>query len=730
LTGSRKRPRKGQDGLGSLKEDILDKSRLKPNATESAEKAREGGSFFRIKSRFRELGPADVPLLLAMFAVPLFPTETNGLAVRVIAQEALAALALLMLPFCGLRRFDWRLKGSRKAPDMYVFIWLLVVFLGIYTARNTGMATYKSGYILSLAVLYYCFSARINSHRKAFLFLVIAGIASCAVSIVEITAPHMASIFSTTAESKRLSSRSVLFIHSYLAAQYLLPVLVMIIAIVINKGQLLLRAAAGLLSLPVLGYLFSTGSRGTYLAALAALGLVLALRFIRSNENKGGAGLNKALWTALPIVLIAAGAVFLLSATGVLGSGGLLVSERVSSLFNPELVDFNFSRLNVWNSSILMSKDHFLLGVGQGNFSSVFPQYYLNVREIYHAHNQFLHILSENGAPGLLCFLGVLFILFGMMRKKTGAATGDNLSFSLHSGAAGALLAAGIYCFFETPIEWPASACFFLLPVSILLIPASGAVESEARTRPPWIVVAMVAGIAWILPGAGLVQAARSGVLGNEGYRLFAEKRYEDAVDELDRAARAWPWRAEIYACKADALVRLGRIQEALEAAKHSLELRPGVAKVLSTCTNCLFRLGRCKEVPGYLEEYILRLPRGKSQIAYFMLGKAFRKAGKLEAALVVFNNLYSMKFIPPSKPDLLLELAKTMITLKRDPLTILTLLTKANERAGREQHQLEEILDLLDEMKRLLEMDEELLRRCARVKKMVDKQLETKEEQ
>ena len=58
------------------------------------------------------------------------------------------------------------------------------------------------------------------------------------------------------------------------------------------------------------------------------------------------------------------------------------------------------------------------------------------------------------------------------------------------------------------------------------------------------------------------------------------QKQYEQALAEMERAVALAPNEAESYAALAEVLSRVGRTEEALEAAAQALRLKPFIADV------------------------------------------------------------------------------------------------------------------------------------------------------
>lgn len=76
----------------------------------------------------------------------------------------------------------------------------------------------------------------------------------------------------------------------------------------------------------------------------------------------------------------------------------------------------NFTRLKLWKTAWYMIKEHPLLGVGNGNFVSLYDRYVEKYPELYAyydykrfpCHNSYLKIQSELGIMGSMLFIGIL----------------------------------------------------------------------------------------------------------------------------------------------------------------------------------------------------------------------------------------------------------------------------------------------------------------------------------
>lgn len=105
----------------------------------------------------------------------------------------------------------------------------------------------------------------------------------------------------------------------------------------------------------------------------------------------------------LSIIPISLGAIYLLPQT---------ILNRILSITN--LQDSSSAyRIEMWGTTLDIIKDNWIAGVGFGHlpFKQTFETY-IRTMPTYHAHNTYLEIAAELGIPGLIVFLGFIFILF------------------------------------------------------------------------------------------------------------------------------------------------------------------------------------------------------------------------------------------------------------------------------------------------------------------------------
>lgn len=206
-----------------------------------------------------------------------------------------------------------------------------------------------------------------------------------------------------------------------LAAQMLAMALPLVAAAVWSGiyAQARLTGAIGLLAL-LLGVaaLALTGSRGAWLGVVAggAVALYLALRvWLRRH----GVGWRWMLDVAALLIVLAALALY----SAIVALPALDAQLGVSAQGGSAL-----SRIALWRDSVPLIEDYFFTGSGLGSTAMVYATYayLLHVPYLYHAHNLYVQVALEQGAPALLAWVALIgaaaFYAMGALRvaNRTG----------------------------------------------------------------------------------------------------------------------------------------------------------------------------------------------------------------------------------------------------------------------------------------------------------------------
>jgi O-antigen ligase len=173
------------------------------------------------------------------------------------------------------------------------------------------------------------------------------------------------------------------------------PALVLIV-----KSRAWLRVVASAAAVTILTVLVLTLTRGAIIGAAASLAIMLVWAPFRK---------------IAAVVLVALLLFATLNADAISRSEQLnLVGARLATITNKDEATVNNNRLTIWKTVPAIARDHPVFGLGVGNFKDWSLSYGLSEGGLpfEHAHNVGLTVLVEQGVPGALLLLGVLFLLF------------------------------------------------------------------------------------------------------------------------------------------------------------------------------------------------------------------------------------------------------------------------------------------------------------------------------
>lgn len=158
--------------------------------------------------------------------------------------------------------------------------------------------------------------------------------------------------------------------------------------------------------------LLLTRSRTAYLSVLAAVVLWLILEWLRGKARLTGRTLR-----------LAGSAVGLLA---LIGFGWLLTVDSLVWSEAPKSISY---RLEYWQATLAMIRDHFWTGVGLGNFQAYYPQYKLEQASeiIADPHNWVLDVAATLSVPIAVISIGWVGVT---LAKGVGACLGDGIATS------------------------------------------------------------------------------------------------------------------------------------------------------------------------------------------------------------------------------------------------------------------------------------------------------------
>ena len=244
-------------------------------------------------------------------------------------------------------------------------------------------------------------------------------------------------------------------------------------------------------------------------------------------------------------------------------------------------------RLLNWQVGYNMGKDHWLKGVGLGNYGTLFPLYKIpGSQETQFAHNSLVQLFSEVGLPGvLLLLLAVVPVLWrvviGVRRRYFQESHWEKRWLPL--GLLTSIFVFVLHNMIEINLYFPSLG---LLGVFLLALGARSGVWGRDYRRSSWslservkkLVLLLLVGV-FIFYGGWITRAYIGQIYIGEAQRLAKEGSQEAALKRASVAIRSDPTNSAYYYFKGGLIMSvtplLPQIDEAIAAYCKAIELNP-----------------------------------------------------------------------------------------------------------------------------------------------------------
>lgn len=229
-----------------------------------------------------------------------------------------------------------------------------------------------------------------------------------------------------------------------------------------------------------------TGSRGGIISLLCVIGFVLFWNFFKNREIKDFDGDEdvKRFFLKRNFMLFGGGlALIAFLFLGVLFLGGDQSLLRGFGLAGVE-GDVTTGRSHFWSVALQIFFAHPIIGAGFDAFGVAFTRYdtWSGAFRIEQAHNDYLQILADSGVLGFACIAAFIFLLFrqGIQTIKTHT---DKFVMNGSIGAFAGCFGILIHSFFDFPLRTPSNALFFLMMVTLTVVPLHFRAVHRRRIR-------------------------------------------------------------------------------------------------------------------------------------------------------------------------------------------------------------------------------------------------------
>lgn len=412
-----------------------------------------------------------------------------------------------------------------------------------------------------------------------------------------------------------------------------------------------LKLLAGWVALVCIAGQFTTGSRGGYLSLAAALG-TFALLSVTAVRR----AVPYRFWLVTALVVVGAAATFA-------GLVYVTKTEQIGQRIR-NIPDTKNMRVELWKGAFQQFRLAPLTGTGAGTYryyGRLFRPPSIGHDPIY-VHNDYLHLLAEYGALGvigMLLFLGAhvwsgLRSLQAIMQERM-IATGrvQSSALALNLAAFGAVAAYALHSIVDFNLHIPANALLMAFVFGILANPGvklsdsprgTAALNLLSRILPPALGAVLILAGFRLLPGEYYAERARRALRDDDFSRAAAfaqssirrEKSNPDAFYYLG-------WSQYQISRDFDSSYARKRIGEAaITSLREGVQLFPQDTRLLLALGHALQRLDRFEEANQFYREAVRWDPNSAFVLARY--GNMLREKGDPAAAREAFEKSLQLR--------------------------------------------------------------------------------------
>jgi putative inorganic carbon (hco3(-)) transporter len=330
--------------------------------------------------------------------LPLFPSKYKISGIPFNGDAILAAVILVYLMKLILDRSS-REKFARGLKDFFTHslgismaLLIFVMFFSILYSMDRSMAIRESARFTTYIIMFFIIKYEINQERVLRNIIMVYFLV-CAYIFWDGMNEYARAVMKTGSFSYSWELRAASTMENYnnfgaFALMAFFPAFMLFA----GEKKWLYKMIYGIIALGAMGSIIVSFSRNALLGVVVGFILLIILysrKFI--------------------IAFVLAGA------------AALMMPATRTRILQIADMSQNESRLKVWKTAYYMIKDHFLLGVGNGNFYTQYPGYIekhpelvntYDWEQVFHPHNILLKIQSELGVLGSAAFLGVIISHF------------------------------------------------------------------------------------------------------------------------------------------------------------------------------------------------------------------------------------------------------------------------------------------------------------------------------
>ncbi len=332
-------------------------------------------------------------------------------------------------------------------------------------------------------------------------------------------------------------------------------------------------------------------------------------------------------------------------------------------------------RLVMWVNSLGILKDHFLLGIGLGNFYILYPKYhsYFRTDHIFslkqqptHLHNDFFQLMLETSPAGFISFSFLLLVIFWRFISafRLSDDPGVKLRLVFLTMAIVNLL---IDSFFSFPLRMAIPPFFLMITLGMIVaidISVTGSFKTMTLPFKRFWKNTLLFIVFLFLMFSGYFNITR--ILADHHYLksayLNSIKKWDPARSEAEKAVSYIPWRYKIWYELATAYENLGLVDNAIQAFEKTLAIHPYLLNSQLKLSHAYMKKGDVKKTEFWVEKALSINP--DMDLALYYKGIVNEKLGKPKLAKEYYLKVINMS---PKFPEAFLRLG--IINLKENKI-------------------------------------------------------------
>jgi O-antigen ligase len=373
-------------------------------------------------------GPFPVATAMAMLTCALAPAYVIRWHVGPLPSTLLEVSILATIVVFGLEAYRGKHALTWRSPftlPAAVFLVAGAVSVVVSPEQVKGLGLYRAYLMEPIAFFFVVGHVARNAQRAR---LIVAGLAIGASVASIANAVVIQNAIRHHTINLALPPPVVIYNTPNAVALYLVPLIGVAAAMFLYDRERYVRPASALFLAIALGAVFLSLSRGGYFA-LAVMALILAI-------------VNRYRWFLLPAVVVLGAAL----------SKVPPIASRIAHEFNLSDPNNTFvSRVNLWEATLRMLRDHPIFGGGLFGFARSIQPYRGGVYEenLIYPHNIALNMWTETGLLGLAAFFWLLVQTFRI--SWTGWTSGPPAWRAIQLGIVLAMVAIIVHGLVDVP---------------------------------------------------------------------------------------------------------------------------------------------------------------------------------------------------------------------------------------------------------------------------------------